>query len=314
MELSYKHYSVRIVHNPTDMIIRFLDTKNMRLWETTFTERNFIEYQILGGLEFIVSVLKDALTTEVYPIIDFKANAKNLSFTIEYIPDEHCKMLPISLSFTAIKKETANLDLETISTQMNQMKVFFQKMHDDSLKEMSARIEELEEELKVQKEKAEGYIILPGCSQAIDETITSFDIGQQGTNNPLTGKSYTHAGIGNGIFMHEGLKSIKNIAYLTKCTTLSLFNTMTIVDYSPIGEMTALKNLSITYNNNNTATVYTIAWASKLINLETLCLYGCLALTDIGELAKLPKLKSIDIRVTGVKNTTMFPSSVSITR
>ena len=156
--------------------------------------------------------------------------------------------------------------------------------------------------------------ILPGCSQAIDETITSFDIGQQGTNNPLTGKSYTHAGIGNGIFMHEGLKSIKNIAYLTKCTTLSLFNTMTIVDYSPIGEMTALKNLSITYNNNNTATVYTIAWASKLINLETLCLYGCLALTDIGELAKLPKLKSIDIRVTGVKNTTMFPSSVSITR
>jgi hypothetical protein len=314
MELSYRHYSVRIVHNPSDTIVRFIDTKTMRLWETTLTERNFIEYQILGGLEFIVSVLKDALTTEVYPIIDFKANAKNLSFTIEYIPDEHCKMLPISLSFTALKKESANVDLESISTQMNEMKQYFQKMHDTSLQEMSARIEDLEEQLELQKEKAEGYIILPGCTQAIDESIISFNIGQQGTNNPLTGNSYTYAGIGNGIFMHEGLKSIKILVYLRKCTTLTLFNTMTLVDYSPIGEMTALKNLSIIYNNNNTATVNTVAWASKLVNLETLCLYGCLALTDIGDLAKLPKLKSIDIRVTGVKNTSMFPSSVSITR
>jgi hypothetical protein len=312
MDLSYKDYSVRIVYNPNDTILRFVDTKTMRIWEATLTERNFIEYQILGGVDFVVSVLKDALTTEVYPIIDFKATPKNLSFTIEYIPDEHCKMLPISLAFTAVKRESANLDLETLTTQMNEMKQVFQKMHDTSLNKLSSKIELLEKELALEKEKTQGFIILPGCTQAIDQTLTSLNIGQRGAANPINGTAYTT--IGNGLYIHDNLKSIKNLTYLNKCTTLSLFNTMTLVDYSPIGEMTQLKNLSIVYNNNNTATVNTLEWATKLVNLETVCLYGCLGLTDIGPLAKLPKLKSLDIRTTGVKNTSMFSSSVSITR
>ena len=312
MDLSYKHYSVRIVYNPNDTILRFVDTKTMRIWEATLTERNFIEYQILGGVDFVVSVLKDALTTEVYPIVDFKATPKNLSFTIEYIPDEHCKMLPISLAFTAVKRESANLDLETLTTQMNDMKDAFQKMHDASLNQLSSRIQLLEKELALEKEKTQGFIILPGCTQAIDQTLTSFNIGQRGASNPINGTAYTT--IGNGTYIHDNLKSIKNLTYLNKCTTLSLFNTMTLVDYSPIGEMTQLKNLSIIYNNNNTATVNTVEWATKLVDLETVCLYGCLGLTDIGPLAKLPKLKSLDIRTTGVKNTSMFSSSVSITR
>jgi len=312
MDLSYKHYSVRIVYNPNDTILRFVDTKTMRIWEATLTERNFIEYQILGGVDFVVSVLKDALTTEVYRIVDFKATPKNLSFTIEYIPDEHCKMLPISLAFTAVKRESANLDLETLTTQMNDMKAAFQKMHDASLNQLSSRIQLLEKEVALEKEKTQGFIILPGCTQAIDQTLTSFNIGQHGAANPINGTAYTT--IGNGLYIHDNLKSIKNLTYLNKCTTLSLFNTMTLVDYSPIGEMTQLKNLSIVYNNNNTATVNTVEWATKLVNLETVCLYGCLGLTDIGPLAKLPKLKSLDIRTTGVKNTSMFSSSVSITR
>jgi hypothetical protein len=284
----------------------------MRIWEATLTERNFIEYQILGGVDFVVSVLKDALTTEVYPIVDFKATPKNLSFTIEYIPDEHCKMLPISLAFTAVKRESANLDLETLTTQMNDMKAAFQKMHDASLNQLSSRIQLLEKELALEKEKTQGFIILPGCTQAIDQTLTSFNIGQRGATSPIYGTAYTT--IGNGLYIHDNLKSIKNLTYLNNCTTLSLFNTMTLVDYSPIGEMTQLKNLSIVYNNNNTATVNTVEWATKLVNLETVCLYGCLGLTDIGPLAKLPKLKSLDIRTTGVKNTSMFSSSVSITK
>jgi hypothetical protein len=315
MDLSYKHYTVRFVYNPNDTIIRFIDTKTMRIWETTLTERNFIEYQILGGLDFIVSVLKDALTTETYPIVEFKANAKNLSFTLEYIPDEHCKLLSICFLFTAVKKESANLDLETITAQMNEMKHNFEKMHSTSLQKMNSKIQELEEELAVQKEKAHGCILLPGCTQAIDETHVSLHIGQRGTSNPINGVSYAAIGnVGNGVYMHDNLKSINNLKYLTKCTSLTLFNTMSLVDYSPIGQMYELKDLSIMYNNNNTATVNTVEWASTLVNLETVYLYGCLALTDICPLAKLPKLRYLDIRVTGVKNTSMFSSSVTITR
>jgi len=312
MELVYKHYTVRFVHNPTDTIVRFVDNKTMRIWETTFTERNFIEYQILGGLEFIISVLKNALTTEVHPIIDFKATPKHLSFTIEYIPDEHCKMLPINLAFTAVKKETANLDLESIATQMNEMKHLFQKMHDRSLEEMTVKIQTLEKELAVQKEKSNGYIILPGCKEPIDSTRESLHIGLRGNSNPVSGVVYNNPA--ESYIMHDGLKSIKNLIYLTKCTNLTLFNTMLVQDYSPIGEMTQLKSLSIIYNNNNTATVATVAWISTLIHLESACFYGCLALTDIGNMASLPKLKTLDIRVSGVKNTAMFPSSITITR
>jgi len=314
MELLYKHYSVRFVHNPADTIVRFIDTNTMRIWETTLTERNFIEYQILGGLEFILSVLKHALTTQVHPISNFKATPKNLSFTIEYLPDEHCKMLPISLAFTAVKKETANLDLESIATQMNQMKQMFQTMHDTSVAEMSSKIKELEEEIAVQKEKASGYIILPGCREAIDSMRESINIGQRGASHPVNGVSYATAGGGEGYLIHDGLKSIKNLVYLTKCTSITLFNTMLVQDYSPLGEMTQLKSLSITYNNNNTATVATVEWISNLVNLESACFYGCLALTDIGIMANLPKLKTLDIRVSGVKNTVMFPSSITITR
>ena len=311
MEFSYKHYTVRIVYNPNDIIIRFIDTNTLRIWETTLTERNFIEYQILGGLDFVVSVLKDALTTEVYPIVEFKTSSKSLSFTIEYIPDEHCKMLAISLVFSAVKKETANLDLETVTTKMNEMKKMFEDMHVHSVKEMTSRIQEIQHELALQKEKIHGFILLPGCKEAIDETIVSLDIGQRGTINPLNGVSYSPGGY---VFLHDNLKSIKNLKYLTECTSLTLFNTMTLTDYSPIGAMTKLNKLYIIYNNNNTATVNTVEWASKLVNLETVCLYGSLALTDIAPLAKLPKLKSLDIRITGVKSTSMFPSSISITR
>ena len=58
MELDYKNYSVRIVHNPNDVILRFTDNTSMRIWEARLTERDFIEVQILGGMEFAVSVLK----------------------------------------------------------------------------------------------------------------------------------------------------------------------------------------------------------------------------------------------------------------
>lgn len=310
MEIHYKNYSVRIVHNPSDIIVRFVDTNTQRIWETTLTERNFIEYQILGGLEFIVSVLREALTTEAYPIVDFKATPKNLSFTMEYIPDEHCKMIPISLSLTAIKKESANLDLEIVSAQMNEIKEMFQKMHQTTVQEMQKQVQSLQEELALQKERCSGYIILPGCSQAIDETLSSVNIGLRGTTNPITGTTYTAPA--HGLFVHDTLRNINTIAYLRKCTVLTICNT-NIKDYSPIGKMTQLKNLSIIVTNA-IHTLSNIGWIANLLELESVCIYGCATLADIEPLAKLPKLKTIDIRGSAVKNTSMFTSSITFIR
>ena len=42
------------------------DDFNGDLENNNFIKRNFIEYQILGGLEFIISVLKNAFTTEQF--------------------------------------------------------------------------------------------------------------------------------------------------------------------------------------------------------------------------------------------------------
>ena len=102
MEIEYKQYSVRIVHNPSDIIVRFTDMNTMRLWQVVYTERDFVEYQVLGGLDFVLSVLKDALKSEVYEISDLKATPKQLSFTIQYAPDEHCKQINIEFLLPAI--------------------------------------------------------------------------------------------------------------------------------------------------------------------------------------------------------------------
>ena len=44
MEIDYKDFSVRIVHNPNDIIVRFTDMKTMRLWQTVLTERGLTRF------------------------------------------------------------------------------------------------------------------------------------------------------------------------------------------------------------------------------------------------------------------------------
>jgi hypothetical protein len=319
MELTYKDYSVRIVHNPSDVIVRFTHTNTMRLWEVILSERDFVEYQVLGGLEFVLSVLKDALKSEVYVISDFKVTPKQLSFTIQYAPDEHCKQINIEFLLPAIKKENANVDMEAVSKKIALLEKGLAELVplQKEVAQQKQQIISLTQELGVQKEKSVGYIVLPGCPFSIREEILTLHLGLINTTNPITSQNYHYSAytfhlLSMANYFFDSLNDLNNLKYLTKCEILSITNPTT-KDFSPICHMTSLKNLHIAFTSASTVLV-DISWIKKLTNIESIVFFNCKGLTNIGPLLELKKLKSVDIRGSGVQNTALFGTHVTITR
>ena len=317
MELTYKDYSVRIVHNPTDVIVRFTHTNTMRLWEVVLSERDCVEYNVLGGLEFVVSVLKDALKCE--EISDLKPTPKQLSFTIQYAPDEHCKQINIGFLLHAIKKDTANVDMEAVSKKIALLEKGLSELIplQKELAQQKQQITSLTQELGVQKEKSAGYIVLPGCLFSIREDILTLHLGLINTTNPITSQNYHYSVcsfhlLSMANYFFDSLNDLNNLKYLKKCEILSITNATT-KDFSPIGHMTSLKNLHISFSIGSTVLV-DISWIKKLTNIESVTFYNCKELTNISPLLELKKLKSVDIRESGVQNTALFGTHVTITR
>ena len=323
MEITYKGYSVRIVHNPSDIILRFTDITSMRQWEAVFTEHKFVEYQILGGLEFVVSLLKDALKCEVNEISDFKATPKQLSFTIQYAPDEHCKQISIGFLLAAIKKETANVDMEAVSKKIALLEKGLSELIplQKEVAQQKQQITSLTQELGAQKEKSAGYIVLPGCFFPIREDIVSLNLGLMDTTNPIISWNFGSGSFVNSVsqklYICESLNNFNNLKYLTKCQTLYITNPTT-KDFSPIGYMTSLKALHISFSNPCSDPI-DIPWVNNLSNLDSAVFFNCKGLTNITPLVGLKKLKCIDIRGSGVQNTSfqntaLFGTHVTITR
>lgn len=316
MELAYKDYSVRIVHNPSDIILRFTHTTTMRLWEVVLSERDFVEYQVLGGLEFIASLLKDAFKSE--EISDFKVTPKQLSFTIQYAPDEHCKQINIEFLLPAIKKETANMDMEAVSKKLALLEKGLAEIAplQKDVAQQKEKIASLTQELEIQKEKSAGYIILPGCFLPICEDIVILHLGLKNTTNPLTGLEFICGNfaksLSQNIYICETFNNLNNLKYLKKCEILSITNPTT-KDFSPIGEMSSLTTLHISFANP-CKEVIDISWIKKLTKLEMVLFFNCKGLTDISPLLGLKKLKSIDIRGSGVQNTSLFGTHITIHR
>jgi hypothetical protein len=307
MELDYKNYSVRIVHNPSDVILRFTDNSTMRVWESRLTERDFIEVQVLGGLEFAVSVLKGVLTSDSYTISDFKDTPKQLSFTVQYIP-AHSKQINLDFVLPAIKRENANVDMETILKRIASL----EKTVDDQ----TELVVSLREELDEQTEKTSGYIILPGCPFTIHEDIVNLKLGLINTYDNYEATYYRGNDIvdiiNSGRYYFNSLKLLNNLKFLKKCHTLRIVNAEA-TDFSPISEMTSLTNLSIIYSsaNNNLSS---IKWITTLTNLQSLIVYNCSGLSDATPLTQLKNLKALNIQGSGVQNTSMLSSSITITR
>lgn len=319
MELAYKDYSVRIVHNPLDVIVRFTDTNTMRLWEVVLSERDCVEYHLLGGLEFVVSLLKDALKCEVYEISDLKATPKQLSFTIQYSPDEHCKQINIGFLLPAIKKETANVDMEAVSKKIALLEKGLSELIplQKEVAQQKQQITSLTQELGVQKEKSAGYIVLPGCLFSIREDIITLHLGLINTTNPITSQNYhysvyTFHSLSMANYFFDSLNDLNNVKYLKKCEILSITNPTT-TDFSPIGYMTSLKALHISFSNPCSDPI-DIQWIKNLSNLESAVFFNCKGLVNITPLVGLKKLISIDIRGSGVQNTALFGTYVRITQ
>jgi hypothetical protein len=307
MELDYKNYSVRIVHNPNDVIIRFTDNTSMRIWEARLTERDFIEVQVLGGLEFAISVLKGVLMTDSYTISDFKDTPKQLSFTVQYMP-AHAKQINLDFLLPAIKRESANADVETIFKRLISL--------EKDLSEQKVISSTLRNELDEQTEKTSGYIVLGGCPFTIHEDIVNLMLGLINTSDQLTGQSYAGGNlvdiVNSGRYYFNSLKNLNNLKFLKKCHTLRIVNAEA-TDFSPISEMTSLTSISIVYSSAN-RNLTNIKWITKLTNLQSITVHNCIGILDIIPLTELKNLKTLDIRGSGVANTSMLSSSIAITR
>jgi len=301
MELEYKNYIVRIVHNPNDIILRFIEKDTQRIWEVTLTERDYVEYQVLGGLEFVLSILKNVLQKN--KDLEFKVSSKQLSFTIQYQPDDHCKKLNLEFALPAIKKVSANVDLDDVVRRLASLEKYIRIQENT--------IVSLKDEVELQKDKSSGYIIIPGCQFAIPDDILELNLGLRGTSDPITGVSYNSI-LPPPCYTCDLLKNLNNLQFLKICHSLRLLSPQA-TDYSVIGKMKSLKNLSIVFQTPSTIEM-NINWITDLVNLESAVFFGCKGLTDISPLAKLKKLKSIDIRSSGVLNTSMFGSHIQITK
>ena len=296
MELDYKNYFVRIVHNPNDIILRFTEKDTLRNWEVTLTERDFVEYQILGGLEFVLNLLKNVLQKNKE--LDIKTSSKQLSFTIQYQPDDNLEFI-----LPAIKKVSASVDLDDLIIRMASLEKY--------IKNQENRLVSLQEEIEIQKDKTSGHIIIPGCQYAINDDILELNLGLSSTSDPLTGINYNNALYTPfPYYPCHSLKNLSNLSFLQKCYSLRLVSPQA-ADYSAIGKMTSLKNLSII---NCSMMPMDINWITSLVNLETAIFFGCKGLIDISPLTKLKNLKSIDIRGSGVLNTSMFGCNIQITK
>ena len=273
MEFNYKKiYFVRLVQNPQNLILRF---ENSRVWEHSFTERDFADYQALGGLEFICNILKASLKDES---LDIKESSKTLSFTL-CCPVPHSKPILIDIVLHAIIRLSAAPELEDLARQLRDVTSLVQTLQNTTIS--------LEKQLKEAVQRTAGYVIIPGSPNALsDKTVTI------NTNN-LTSQ--------------HTIESLTNLRYFTECTSVQL-NSVQIEDFSPLGLMPNLTSIVI----NSCPNLKTIDWIESLKNLHTVNFNSCQNLINISPLSKLPNLKTVHINSTGVRNTDFLGPAIQV--
>lgn len=321
MDLTYANHTVRIVQNPSDIIVRFTDPTTNRTYETTFTERSFIEYQVLGGLEFVTSLLQTALqdpSRKSLAIIDFKAKTKEITFKLSYSPDTHCKMTALEFVIPAVKKDSANADLEALTRQVQALlkltdtlkstieesktgfaravddnRSAFNKALDDKTTMLTRAFEDktalLKAELDQQKAKSAGYIVIPGIRFVIDENTPEVNIfwADQGSlwgiiqysQNSECNCGFKTAFAGPSTWQGD----ITKLKYLKKCKRLTIMHGWDIKNFSPISEMTELEHLNI---------ITEPSWATNISSYPNSA-QGNKAFVDISFVKTLKKLTHV---------------------
>ena len=336
MEFKVGEYNVRLILNPTDFILRFDHSETRRVYERTFFERDFVDYIILGGIEFVGKVLRVGLIDK--PILVEKTNELNLTvqFTHEFLPK------PVNLQFNipSIRREKGGADIEDMSTRLKKMEETI-----SLCKSLSARIEELEL-------RCGDTITLPGCDYAIPVNITHLILVKNNCMLP-DGRRFSswypgmchqhnngwgeynlfhpcnHPNQGNNpgwtplrqnekAYIFNTSLSLKNVKYLKNLIHLTICGSSESTSYESIGDLPRLQELNIVANmqsqhnppqqwqynpKDSHPNLQDISWISNLKNLITLSFQGCSSLSDISPIKNLSNLTELNVKNTEVKNT-----------
>ena len=348
MELVCGNYDLKLIPNPTDFILRLENRENARLFERTFFERDFAEYIVLGGLEFVVNLLKDVMPKQA----GIKESPTQATFTVSWTP-QFTRRIEFNFAVPAIKRDKASGDMEEVTARMKKMEkaTAEQKAALDRMlvlyDKISANVTELEA-------RCGDTITLPGCDYAISTGVTNLILvmnwgmlpdGRQFStfyqdfyfqNNPgwsgYAGTSpCTHPNQGgnpqwnivkNGekAIIFNNLKSIKNLKYCKNLNSLTICGAHELRDYT-LSDLKNLQTLNIIGNFEIQNPTYKIkegyphppltdiSWISNLKNLQNVSFRGCTNLVNVGPIKDLPNLKELDLRDTGVKNTGFLASS-----
>jgi hypothetical protein len=321
MDYTYGEYDVRLVLNAADAIVRFEERATRKLYEATFFDRDFAEFKSIGGLEFVMKLLVGALCRDG-PTLESALVDKNLLLTVTYAQKLLPKPIVVSFPLPAIRRATCGEDTETLTRRIKE------------LESKLVGITELRERVVELEFMTDGIVLIPGLLP-IPNTVQMFCVwplgvaGQgdalwpapfaipkvpgaiihgDGTNVAIA-NTPTYASITDITYSQFGsVYSVKQVKHLTNCNSLHIMNNKTakpINDLQSIGALRKLTSLTLTYISNLTD----ISWIESLTELDSVIFYGCSSLVDITQLRKLTKLKTLDIRLTGVKNTECLTNS-----
>jgi hypothetical protein len=346
MELVCGNYDVKLIPNPTDFILRLENRENARLFERTFFERDFAEYIVLGGLEFVVNLLKDVMPKQA----GIKESPTQATFTVSWTP-QFTRRIEFNFAVPAIKRDKASGDMEEVTARMKKMEkaAAEQKAALDRMlvlyDKISANVTELET-------RCGDTITLPGCDYAIPTEVENLILiknwgmlpdGRQFStvnkdfffqnnlgwapydqknpfHHPTQGPNMTWNPLPQDYkaIVFNNLKSIKNLKYCKNLTSLTICGAHELRDYN-LSDLKNLHTLNIIANFTNPNPNYIIkdsnplltdiSWISNLKNLQNVSFRGCTNLVNVGPIKDLPNLRELDLRDTGVKNTGFLASS-----
>lgn len=356
MEFQYSNYTVTVVFNPSDTIIRFEHKQTYRAYEQTFFERDFPIAVGLGGMEFVGKILVAALkASDSSMSILLEESTTHLELKVSYTTPFFVKPIELVFHLPAVRKESGKADVTTLQRKMKELSESIEPRVQSLQETMESRLKKLETLVPLVQElqdRCGSSLTIPGCIFAIPTNMTSLILIRNQTSLP-DGRAFSsmmpgyntmaqfsncalnwqqmfigHNHLGYSVlwapcadsFVYDKLTSISNLKYLKQCKQLTLSGCSDLTDYSPLGEMTWLTHLTIVssrqftsggnpivYGNmGNNPVLKDLTWISNLKNLESLTLLGCSHLSDITPLKDLPKLKTLDIRETAVRNTSFL--------
>jgi len=346
MELVCGNYDVKLIPNPTDFILRLENRENFRLFERTFFERDFAEYTVLGGLEFVINMLKYHYETKD---VDITESPTQVTCTLSW-GSQFTRTIDFKFTIPAIKRDKASGDLEEVTAKLKKMeKATTEQMN--ALDRMMVLYNTLNSHVSELEARCGDTITLPGCDYAISTDVTNLILiknwgmlpdgrqfstvypdfyfqSQPNWSEYDPKQPFTHPNQGVPYWnplpnsykaiIFNNLKSIKNLKYCKKLVHLTICGAHELKDYN-LSDLKNLHTLNIIANFRTQSPNYVIkdsypmltdiSWISSMKGLENVSFRGSNNLVNVGPIKDLPNLKELDLRDTGVKNTGFLASS-----